>query len=983
MDNDFDPSPQPTKQSKFDIALDLPTVATYNFRSFFPKLGHFRTDMMERSIDVAFCCELWEKSEDKQHSLEIEKLLELDGLKYLSVARTSKCGGGAALIVNLKKYSIERLNIPVPNNLEIVWGLLKPKNGQSKMRRIIVCSFYSPPKSRKNSRLADHMVGTLQMLMTKYPESGIICGGDKNSMDITPLLSCGLRLRQVVDKPTRAGAILDVLIMNVSRFFNSPIIAPPICPDDPTKGKPSDHSVPVCTPHTDRYNPPLRTWRLHTYRPLPDSAVRNFGQWMVSQNWDEISCDMSATEQASIFEKLLNENLNKFCPERTTKIGSQDKAFINTELKKLHRRRQREYVKRGKSAKYKLLHEEFETKYKIEALKYMQKNVDSLKHLNPGRAYSVLKRLGAQPGDCTDSNTFSLPSHQSDNLTAAESAELIADHFSDISKSFPPLAVNLLPDRAQTKLNTDLSQPPEITSEQTWEKIKSTNKPKSGVPADLPRQLIKEFSIELAGPLCKIIRSIVKTAVWPTHWKKEYVTPIGKVPEPETEDDLRPISLTAFFSKVTEQFVVMWLLQYISHLIDFRQYGGIKGNSITHYLVEFITFILSNQENKNSTAILACMIDFSKAFNRQNHNILITKLSDMGVPAWLLRIIMSFLEERIMVVRYKGATSSQKSLPGGGPQGTLLGLLLFIVLINDVGFKNQTNNIGDLITSSKNLKKANEIHLKFVDDLTIAESIPLKDNLVEVPITERPLPDAYHARTGHALIAENSKVFNQIAEVKDYAQANDMKLNLQKTKFMLFNQCRTLDFMPTLSLEGDDIEVVEEMKLLGVIITSDMKFTKNTEYIIKKGFRRIWMLRRLKNLGASCENLVEVYIKQIRSVLELAVPVWHSSLTVADRVGIERVQRAALQVILGTDYQSYGPALETCNLTTLEERRGKLCSKFAVKSLKHPKHMKWFKKNTRVTKTRQKQPKFCSVISRTTRFEKSPISFFTRLLNSK
>ena len=163
MDNDFDPPPQPTKQSKFDIALDLPTVATYNFRSFFPKLGHFRTDMMERSIDVAFCCELWEKSEDKQHSLEIEKLLELDGLKYLSVARTSKCGGGAALIVNLKKYSIERLNIPVPNNLEIVWGLLKPKNGQSKMRRIIVCSFYSPPKSRKNSRLADHMVGTLQM----------------------------------------------------------------------------------------------------------------------------------------------------------------------------------------------------------------------------------------------------------------------------------------------------------------------------------------------------------------------------------------------------------------------------------------------------------------------------------------------------------------------------------------------------------------------------------------------------------------------------------------------------------------------------------------------------------------------------------------------------------------------------------------------------------------------------------------------------
>ena len=87
------------------------------------------------------------------------------------------------------------------------------------------------------------------------------------------------------------------------------------------------------------------------------------------------------------------------------------------------------------------------------------------------------------------------------------------------------------------------------------------------------------------------------------------------------------------------------------------------------------------------------MIDFSKAFNRQNHNLLITKLSNMGVPAWLLRIVMAFLSDRTMVVRFRGATSSLKRLPGGGPQGTLLGLLLFIVLINDLGFEDQQNNV--------------------------------------------------------------------------------------------------------------------------------------------------------------------------------------------------------------------------------------------------------------------------------------------------
>ena len=73
---------------------------------------------------------------------------------------------------------------------------------------------------------------------------------------------------------------------------------------------------------------------------------------------------------------------------------------------------------------------------------------------NPGKAYSTLKRMGAQPGDCTDSNTFSLPSHLSDNLTPQQSAERIADHFADISQSFLPLSIDILNDRVKVKLST-------------------------------------------------------------------------------------------------------------------------------------------------------------------------------------------------------------------------------------------------------------------------------------------------------------------------------------------------------------------------------------------------------------------------------------------------------------------------------------------------------------------------------------------------
>ena len=171
----------------------------------------------------------------------------------------------------------------------------------------------------------------------------------------------------------------------------------------------------------------------------------------------------------------------------------------------------------------------------------------------------------------------------------------------------------------------------------------------------------------MATPVGKIIRKIVKTGEWPRQWKLEHIVPIGKVPLPETEDDLRPISLTPFFSKVTEHFVVMWLMEFIKDKIDFRQYGGLKGNSITHYLIEFINFILSCQDSTDQTAILACMVDFSKAFNRQNHNLLVTKLSDMGLPGWLLKLVIAFLSDRRMLVKYKGKMSGIKGLPGGGP----------------------------------------------------------------------------------------------------------------------------------------------------------------------------------------------------------------------------------------------------------------------------------------------------------------------------
>ena len=104
---------------------------------------------------------------------------------------------------------------------------------------------------------------------------------------------------------------------------------------------------------------------------------------------------------------------------------------------------------------------------------------------------------------------------------------------------------------------------------------------------------------------------------------------------------------------------------------------------------------------------------------------------------------------------------------------------------------------------------------------------------------------------------------------------------------MLFNPATSLDFMPDLNLGDRQIDVVDELKALGLIVRADLKWSSNTDTMVLKGYKRVWMLKRLKQLGAKQEDLLDVFIKQVRSVLELAVPVWHPSLTLLEKSNIE------------------------------------------------------------------------------------------------
>ena len=195
-----------------------------------------------------------------------------------------------------------------------------------------------------------------------------------------------------------------------------------------------------------------------------------------------------------------------------------------------------------------------------------------------------------------------------------------------------------------------------------------------------------------------------------------------------------------------------WLLKEIGQKIDITQYGGLKGQSTTHYLIDLVNFVLYNQDIKDPNAILAIMYDFSKAFNRQEHNRLIIILSDMGTPGWLLRLVMAFLENRRMILEYQGCASEEEPLSGGGPAGTKLGLFLFLVLINKAGYKPSEINvkIAEHMTKPKRvpIEKTQE---KYVDDMTHCVSMNLKKVTELNPDQTTDLPRQYRERTGHIL----------------------------------------------------------------------------------------------------------------------------------------------------------------------------------------------------------------------------------------
>ena len=961
-------------------ALNLPAFTVYNMRSLWSKVNSLGEDIIERDVAISFLSEVWEKKENVLHQSCIQELLELKGISYISTPRPgTRRGGGTAIAACPKKFSLVKLNIEIPNSVEVVWGLLRPKKIIGRIRKIILCSFYCPPRSKKKTILIDHISTVLNKLKVDHPDAATIIAGDKNDLDESRILALDPTLVQLVRRPTRKDKILSIVITDLRRFYVEPRIVDPIPVDNPMIGVPSDHNGVLVEPLNNIEATKGTSKEIIYVRPMPESSILEYRHSIAEIDWSLMIDEMSSSNMVDKFQEMITKLVDIHFPLKKISLSPYDRPWMTEELKKKRRQRQRIYRKEGKSQKYLLLKKDFDDKFKVEAAKYIEKIKQEVVDGKRGSSYSALRKLGNRDfEDSKGQERFDVPEFVDNNFDDKQSSEAMADFFSSISQKFDPIDVDKFSPAIKDVLEKGKNEPVPILAEhEVHDKIVKAKKPNSMVPGDIKKVLVKECSVELTEPVTKIYNKITESKEYPRSWIVEQQIPIPKKNPPSSMDDLRNISGTPFFSKQYESFLSDWLLPIVDPFLDPGQCGGLKKSSISHYLIKLLHFIHFNLDRPDPHAVLLACVDMSKAFNRVSHQQVIEDLHDMKVPGWLLLIIISYLKDRRMLIKFRGVLSSLRDLPGSSPQGTVLGVILYIIIFNGAALRPAIPRPSWPFFS----KKANDpaaIKLKFIDDLSVAARVNLEKDLVDD--FGRPKPLTFEERFETKLSDDKNILQEIVNNLKTFASERQMAINSDKTVVMQFTKSRTKAFPSEIKISDEFLEVKQKMKILGVILTSDLRWEANTEHICKKAYKNMWILRRMKSLNMDEFTILDYYFKEVRVHVELAVPVWHSGLTAKQSSDIERVQRVALSIVLGRADMSYSRTCTLLGVKPLYIRRRELCDRFSVKTAS-PKcrHTELFQEQNSCYNTRSEN--FREHLCRTSRFYKSALPFLTRSLN--
>ena len=245
----------------------------------------------------------------------------------------------------------------------------------------------------------------------------------------------------------------------------------------------------------------------------------------------------------------------------------------------------------------------------------------------------------------------------------------------------------------------------------------------------------------------------------------------------------------------------------------------------------------------------------------------------------------------------------------------------------------------------------------------------------------RPFPLNLHERTEHVL-SDKSRLQENLEKIESFTIENEMKINVAKTKVMMFNRSKHYDFPPEFHFsDGNLLECLDECKLLGVKLCSNLKWDSNTNAIYKKAMGRMWLLRRMKTVKLENRIILDYYIKEVRPLAEHGVPAWNSGLTQSQVKQLEKIKKVAFYIIFGKFDIDYPDFCESIGLKTLEQRRHQLCTSFAIKLFKSQRRDEYFNIVSSNYNTRNSNTIVKEDFTKTISAYNAPHNYLSRLIN--
>ena len=359
--------------------------------------------------------------------------------------------------------------------------------------------------------------------------------------------------------------------------------------------------------------------------------------WLMGEKWENVHSAETANRKAEEFQETFSNKYTEFFPKKLIKVTNEDQPWITQKLKKLDRQRRRVFHKNRRSERWKILNKAFKHEVKLAKKQFYKNMVEDLKVKNPGQWYSAVKRMASY-----DNKAEQICVDEVSHLSDQAQCEHIADEFSEVPNNYSPLHTEdiAFPPFSENDI-------PQFTEAQVWKKLACIKINTSTRDGDAPARLYKTFAAYLADPLTNILNCSIKTGQYPDIWKVEVATPIPKTYPTSKLTDLRNISGLMNSDKIFETLLAELIMCDMQKNIDPSRYGNMKGKSINHYLIDMINRILTTLDNskKDTFAVVANLIDWSKAFPRQCPRLGVDSFIRNGVRPALIPVLASFFPE--------------------------------------------------------------------------------------------------------------------------------------------------------------------------------------------------------------------------------------------------------------------------------------------------------------------------------------------------